>query len=112
MTIAEQIKAVFSSLGTMTDEGALLFAVDNNLDAVAEATDETLKTISTAFDSFITTYAMRSSSVSENGFSMSWSGAQRKGNLLLMLSKYGIKLTAESAQQLGLSVIQDKTNLW
>lgn len=112
MTNLETIVSQFALIGTMTSEGAALFAIDNGIDADAEATTDSIRAISGAVDAFIDKYAMRSSSVSENGISFSWTDVQNKNHLLLRLRKYGVTVNGETASELGISVIKDVTNKW
>lgn len=112
MTILEAIKKQFSLIGVMTDEGAVSFAIDYSLEKDNEATDADLRMISSAFDAFLNKYAMRSNSVSENGFSFSWSEAQNKHHLMIMLRKYGVTMSNSVYAELGLSVIKDATKKW
>lgn len=112
MTNLEAIQKQFTLIGTISDEGAVLFAVDNGIDAKMECDDESLKAISSAIDNFVETNTMRSQSVSEGGFSMSFTAMQCKNNLMLKLRKYGISVSDDSAHLLGLSVIKDVTNRW
>lgn len=112
MTNQEAIIRQFAFIGTMTDEGAALFAADNDIDATAEADAGAQKAISTCIDSFLDQYMMRSQSVSENGISLSWTSAQTRGLFLLKLRKYGIVPNADMASNLGLSVVIDVTNKW
>lgn len=112
MTSIEYIKQKFAYIGVISDVGASAFANDNNIALTDEVTEEAGKEIGIKVDAFVEKYIMRPSSVSEAGFSMSWSSEQIKNHARMMMKKYDIKPTSEVASALGLRVIKNVSSLW
>lgn len=112
MTIIETIKAKFAHVGVITDVGASAFALDNSIDINAEVTAETEQKIAEAVDAFVNKYLMRPSSVSEAGFSQSWSVEQIRNHALIMMKKYAITPNKEVSSSLQLRVLRNVSDLW
>lgn len=112
MTTIEVIKEKLAYVGVITDIGASSFACDNGIEVKEEVTQEEVNRIGQMADAFVDKYIMRPSSVSEAGFSMSWSAEQIKNHAQLMFAKYGITPNKNVTSALGLSVIRDVSNIW
>ena len=109
MTNKEEIVRQVAYIGSITDDGATLFATDFGLDPDAEAD---ASAVSAAIDRFLSDTAFRSSSISENGFSISMSNGQIRQLVRLKLLKYGITPNEDTKTMLGVSTIRDATKRW
>lgn len=112
MNVTTYIQQQFSYLGQMTEVGAVKYAADYGFDATAEVTVDMAKSISVSVDEWVDKYLMRPTSVSEGGFSQSWSAEQVKNHATLMLKRYGITPNEDLLSLLGFSKITDVTNIW
>ena len=112
MNTLDYIRQRFSFIGTITDEGAICFALDFGIPMNEELSEEDMRTISSAVDGFVKNNLLRPSSVNENGFSVSWSADAAKALAKIALRKYGINPNEETSGLMGLSVIKDASELW
>lgn len=112
MTTLDYIKQRFSYIGEISDVGASDFAIDFGFEAEGEVTDEAKKVIANLVNEFIERNILHPTSIGESGFSTSWSADSIKNYSLLMLKKYGISLNGESSALVGLSTIEDVSNIW
>lgn len=112
MTVLDYIKQRFSYVGEISDTGASDFAIDFGFEIEGEVTDEEKKVISDSISEFLNKNILHPTSISESGFSTSWSTDSIKNYSLLMLRKYGITLNDETSALVGLSTIKDASNLW
>lgn len=105
MIVLDYIKQEFSYIGKISDVGASKFAIDNGFEIDKELTNEDMKAISVSVDSFVNSNILHPESISESGFSASWSADMIKSHIKLMMKKYGIDLNEESSALVGLSVV-------
>ena len=112
MNTLDYIKQRFAFIGTITDEGASVFALDFGLEFKEYIGEDEMKAIAGAVDSFVDKSILHPTSVNENGFSVSWSADAAKAFVKLALRKYGIEPNGDTSALVGLSVIKDASNLW
>lgn len=112
MTIASYIKTRFSYVGNQTDEGASSFAIELGYDPTAETTTDTEKVIMKQVDEWVDKYLLRPTSISESGFSQSWSAEQIKNHAVMMMKRYGITPNDDTNKLLGMNTIIEVTNCW
>ena len=113
MTVAECIHQEFNMVGTISDYGVRRFAREWGLDPDSLASSEQQQQIvAKRVTEFIDSLIMHPLSVSENGYSASWSDSALKQKAQLMLRKYGITPGEELSSSIGLSSIKDASNLW
>ncbi|WP_418409309.1 DUF6706 family protein [Alistipes sp.] len=113
MTVAECIHQEFSMVGTISDYGVRRFAREWGLDPNSLASSEHQQLlISKRISEFIDNLVMHPLAVSENGHSASWSESAMKQKARLALRQYGITPGEELASSMGLSQIEDASNLW
>ena len=112
MNTLDYIKQRFAFVGKMTDEGAFDFALDFGISLNDNISEDEMKAVAEAVESFVDKSILHPTSVNENGFSVSWGADAAKASVKLALRKYGIEPDWESSVLVGISVIKDVSNLW
>ena len=91
MSIKEYIIQKFQSFGISMSEADLLdIVLTSGLDGDEEVSDVNYNKISVSITNFIPSLYLRATSVSENGFSMSWDLDGLKAYYSYMCKKYGL----------------------
>ena len=111
MTVQQYIRHRFSNIGEITDVGIADFMIDFGISDTT-LTDEVKKQTAASIDKFVKDEIMHPQSVSESGFSMSWSAESLKSYRVMMLGKYGITPNNETSALIGLNRIIDRTDIW
>lgn len=112
MNTIDYIRQRFSYIGTITDVGASDFSLDFGIEIKEDISDDEMKAIAEAVDSFVDKNILHPTSVDENGFSVSWSADAAKAFVKMALRKYGIEPDGDTSALVGLSVIKDASELW
>lgn len=92
MSIKDYIIQKFQSFGISMSEADLLdIALTSGLDGESEMSGKNHNKVSVAIAKFIPSLYLRATSVSENGFSMSWDLTGLKAYYSYMCKQYGLK---------------------
>lgn len=112
MNTLDYIRQRFSFIGTITDEGASDFALDFGISLNDNISEDDMKAVAEAVESFVDKSILHPTSVNENGFSVSWGADAAKAFVKMALRKYGIEPDGDTSALVGLSVIKDASELW
>lgn len=112
MTVLECIREGMNPFGTISTSGAERFARRLGFDPTGLADAETSAKIEGGISEFFSSAIMHPTSVTENGFSQSWSADSVKRNAMFLLRQYDITPNDELLADMGISVIRDVSNVW
>lgn len=112
MTVLECIRKTMDSYGTISTRGAKRFARRLGLDPTGLVDVEASTKVENGISEFFSSAIMHPTSVSENGFSQSWSEGSVKRNAMFMLRQYDITPNDELLADMGISMIRDVSNVW
>lgn len=92
MTIGDYLKQKFQSFGIRLSEADLLDILSGSkLGQADEMTDEFVELVHVGIANFIPSLLLRPTSISENGFSLSWNEQGLKEYYAYLCSKYGLE---------------------
>ena len=109
MNTIDYIRQRFSYIGTITDVGASDFALDFGIEIKEDISDDEMKAIASAVDSFVDKSILHPTSVNENGFSVSSSADAAKAFVHMTLRKERIELDWCASGLGGLLLINERT---
>ena len=94
MTVEEYIQQKFQPFGIQLSEADLLdISLSSGISGEDEINQSNIGLISVVMAKFIPSLLLRASSISENGFSMSWDIQGIKEYYLFLCKKYGLEDT-------------------
>ena len=92
MNVRQYISDKFQSFGIQMSEADLLdMSLNANLGLEDEICRDNIASVSVSIANFIPSLLVRPTSISENGFSMSWNSQELKDYYSLLCKKYGLK---------------------
>ena len=94
MTVEDYIKGKFQTFGITVSEADLLeISLSSGISGEDEMDQSNIGLISVAMAKFIPSLLLRATSISENGFSMSWNIEGLKEYYSFLCKKYGLEDT-------------------
>ena len=94
MTVADYIKGKFQTFGITVSEADLLdMSLSSGISGEDEMSQQNIGLVSVAMAGFIPSLLLRATSISENGFSMSWNTQGLKEYYSFLCKKYGLEDT-------------------
>ena len=94
MTVADYIKGKFQTFGiTMSEADLLELSLSSGISGEDEMNQQNIGLVSVAMAGFIPSLLLRATSISENGFSMSWNIQGVKEYYSFLCKKYGLEDT-------------------
>ena len=94
MTVADYIKGKFQTFGITVSEADLLeLSLSSGISGEDEMNQQNIGLVSVAMAKFIPSLLLRATSISENGFSMSWNIQGVKEYYSFLCKKYGLEDT-------------------
>ena len=94
MTVADYIKGKFQTFGITVSEADLLeLSLSSGISGEDEMNQQNIGLVSVAMAGFIPSLLLRATSISENGFSMSWNTQGLKEYYSFLCKKYGLEDT-------------------
>lgn len=94
MTVADYIKGKFQTFGINLSEADLLeLTLSSGISGEDEMNQQNIGLVSVAMAGFIPSLLLRATSISENGFSMSWDIQGLKEYYSFLCKKYGLEDT-------------------
>lgn len=92
MTVKDYISRKFQDFGIQLSEADILdMCLDQKISGEGEVNEDNIVRVSVAITKFIPSLLLRSTSISESGFSMSWDTQGIRDYYSLMCKKYGLK---------------------
>lgn len=94
MTVADYIRGKFQTFGITVSEADLLeLSLSSGISGEDEMNQQNIGLVSVAMAGFIPSLLLRATSISENGFSMSWNIQGVKEYYSFLCKKYGLEDT-------------------
>lgn len=94
MTVADYIRGKFQTFGITVSEADLLeLSLSSGINVEDEMNQQNIGLVSVAMAGFIPSLLLRATSISENGFSMSWNIQGVKEYYSFLCKKYGLEDT-------------------
>lgn len=94
MTVADYIRGKFQTFGITVSEADLLeLSLSSGISGEDEMNQQNIGLVSVAMAGFIPSLLLRATSISENGFSMSWNTQGLKEYYSFLCKKYGLEDT-------------------
>lgn len=94
MTVADYIKGKFQTFGINLSEADLLeISLSSGISGEDELNQQNIGLVSVTMAGFIPSLLLRATSISENGFSMSWNIQGVKEYYSFLCKKYGLEDT-------------------
>ena len=94
MTVADYIKGKFQTFGITVSEADLFeLSLSSGISGEDEMNQQNIGLVSVAMAGFIPSLLLRATSISENGFSMSWNTQGLKEYYSFLCKKYGLEDT-------------------
>ena len=94
MTVADYIRGKFQTFGITVSEADLLeLSLSSGINVEDEMNQQNIGLVSVAMAGFIPSLLLRATSISENGFSMSWNTQGLKEYYSFLCKKYGLEDT-------------------
>ena len=94
MTVSDYIKGKFQTFGITVSEADLLeLSLSSGINVEDEMNQQNIGLVSVAMAKFIPSLLLRATSISENGFSMSWDTKGLKEYYSFLCKKYGLEDT-------------------
>lgn len=94
MTVADYIRGKFQTFGITVSEADLLeLSLSSGISGEDEMDQSNIGLVSVAMAKFIPSLLLRATSISENGFSMSWDTKGLKEYYSFLCKKYGLEDT-------------------
>ena len=94
MTVSDYIKGKFQTFGITVSEADLLeLSLSSGINVEDEMNQQNIGLVSVAMAKFIPSLLLRATSISENGFSMSWDTKGVKEYYSFLCKKYGLEDT-------------------
>lgn len=94
MTVADYIRGKFQTFGITVSEADLLeLSLSSGISGEDEMNQQNIGLVSVAMAGFIPSLLLRATSISENGFSMSWDTQGLKEYYSFLCKKYGLEDT-------------------
>ena len=92
MKVADYIKGKFQTFGITVSEADLLeLSLSSGISGEDEMSQQNIGLVSVAMAEFIPSLLLRATSISENGFSMSWNIQGVKEYYSFLCKKYGLE---------------------
>ena len=92
MKVADYIKGKFQTFGITVSEADLLeLSLSSGISGEDEMSQQNIGLVSVAMAEFIPSLLLRATSISENGFSMSWNIQGLKEYYSFLCKKYGLE---------------------
>ena len=92
MTVADYIRGKFQTFGITVSEADLLeLSLSSGINGEDEMEQSNIGLVSVAMAGFIPSLLLRATSISENGFSMSWDTKGVKEYYSFLCKKYGLE---------------------
>lgn len=113
MTAIDYIREKFRAFG-ITESEILDMAIDCGLVLTDDVSAENIQQIGVAMVHGLEEllFAPRQNSVNESGFSVNWDFGELSKYYMWLCRKYGIAISDETKEALGLSMIIDRSNTW
>lgn len=114
MTIKDYILQKFSAFGTISEAELLDMSIAGQFSLDDEYTRDNVNVVGVASIRFIEekVFAPTLKSVSESGFSASWDFSNMGKYYLYLCRKFNIEPDKNVLEQIGISAIFDKTDIW
>ena len=94
MTVADYIRDKFQTFGiTVSEVDILELSLSSGISGEDEMNQQNISLVSVAMAEFIPSLLLRATSISENGFSMSWNIQGVKEYYSFLCKKYGLEDT-------------------
>ena len=94
MTVADYIRGKFQTFGITVSEADLLeLSLSSGISGEDEMNQQNIGLVSVAMAGFIPSLLLRATSISENGFSMSWNTQGLKEYYSFLCKKYSLEDT-------------------
>lgn len=114
MTISQYISQKLKPFGTLSEAQLLGVSLNAPFNVDDEFSIENADDVARAMVGLIEelVFSPKMSSISENGFSVSWDFAGLGKYYMWLCRKYGIKPDDDTLAMLGMSAVIDKTDIW